>query len=102
MAKKSSRIKSGEPVPADVEELFIKHQRYLAAGKANYSKADKVLEQILERCQPGVQVTIPESGKTPPILLTLVDQFAEKNAVWGGSSVKRMTIKAQEVKPQDR
>jgi hypothetical protein len=103
MAKKpSKKLEVGDTLPPEVAELFEKHQKYLAAGKANYAKADKILEQILERCEPGVQHTLPEAGKRPPTVLTLVDQFADANSVWCGASAKRLTIKAKEVKPQDR
>lgn len=100
--KANKKLQPGDTVPDDVVELFTKQQRYLAAGKANYAKSDKMLEEILKRCEPGVQVTLPENGKTPPIILTVVDQFAEANSVWSGASCKRLTIKAKEVKPQDR
>ncbi len=100
--KANKKLQPGDKVPEDVVELFTKQQRYLAAGKANYAKSDKMLEEILSRCEPGVQVTLPENGKTPPINLTVIDKFADANAVWAGASCKRLTIEAKQVKPQDR
>lgn len=106
MAKKSAapspKFKSGDELPDDVAELFVKHRKYLAAGKANYGRADKLLEQILSRCEPGVATTIPAIGNKPPVELTLIDQFADRNQVWAGSSCKRMKIEEKEIKPQDR
>lgn len=100
--KPARKLSAGDAIPDDVAQLFAKHQKYLAAGRANYSKADRVLEQILEQCEPGVEITLEATGRRPPQLLTLVDQFADANAVWSGSSCKRLTIKAKDVKPQDR
>ena len=57
------KIKPGDPLPDDVKELFIKRRKYLAAGKANYGKSDKLMEQILERCEPGVTVTLDPATK---------------------------------------
>ena len=96
------KIKPGDRLPAEVAELFEKHQRYLEAGRANYGRADKVLEEILELCEPGVEHLTEARGRKPPQSLTLVDQFADRNQVWAGSSCKRMKIESKDVKPQDR
>lgn len=101
-AKEPAKLRPGDPLPEDVEQLFQKHVKYLQAGRANYARADKALEEILQRCEPGVEYVLPGSGRKPPMKLTLVDQFAETNAVWSGSSCKRMKIDQQKVKPQDR
>lgn len=93
---------TGDNLPAEVQELFRQYHKKIAAGRANYGKADKLLEQILIRCAPGASVLIEGTGKRPPEILTLVDRFEEKNAVWTGASCKRMAIEAKEVKPQDR
>ena len=75
------KIKPGDRLPAEVAELFEKHQRYLEAGRANYGRADKVLEEILELCEPGVEHLTEARGRKPPQSLTLVDQFADRNQV---------------------
>lgn len=102
MAKAKKKLAAGANVPDEITELFAKHDRYLSAGKANYAKADKVLEQLIERCEPGVTITLPAQGKQPPRTATIVDKFAESNQVWAGSSCKRLNIEYKEVKPQDR
>lgn len=93
---------TGDQLPDDVQELFRQYHKRLAAGRANYGKADKLLEQILTRCSPGASVLIEGVGKRPPEILTLVDRFEDKNAVWTGASCKRLAIESKEVKPQDR
>lgn len=98
----SEKIQPEQELPEDVQELFEKHLKYLNAGKANYAKADKALDEILRRCDVGVQHLIPGSAKKPPLELTLIDQFADKNAVWSGSSCKRFKISTQTVKAQDQ
>ncbi len=98
----SAKLTAADPLPDDVVELFTKYQRYLTAGKANYGRADKALEAILQRCEPGVEYVLPAKGKRPPIRLALVDQFAATNVVWAGSGCKRMKITETAVKPQDR
>lgn len=100
--KPNRRLQPGDAVPDEVRELFVRHQKALTAGRAQYAKADKLLDEILQRCEPGVSLVLPSAGKTPPTTLTIVDQFADTNSVWGGASVKRMTIKSKEVKAQDR
>jgi hypothetical protein len=100
MAKR--KLKPGRKLPDDVAELFEKHQKYVEAGRANYNRADKVLEEILARCEVGCTHTREATGKKPPLEITVVDQFADRNAVWSGSSCKRLKLEAKEVKPQDR
>lgn len=101
-AAEGAKLGPTDPLPDDVVELFTKYQRYLTAGKANYGRADRALEAILQRCEPGVEYILPAAGKRPPIRLTLVDQFANSNVVWAGSGCKRMKITENAVKPQDR
>jgi len=105
MAKKKSvkpaKLKPGEQPPEELRELFEKHEKYLKAGRANYSKADQTLAELLKRCEVGASVVIPASGKKPPVELTLVDQFADRNQVWSGSSCKRFKIESRELKPQE-
>ncbi len=96
------KVKVGAAIPDDVRELFLKHDRALAAGRAQYAKADKLAEQIIERCEVGVQLTLEADGKNPPRTLTLTDQFAETNQIWTGASAKRLVIKSKDIKPQDR
>jgi hypothetical protein len=100
--EKLAKLKPGDPIPDDVRDLFLRQQKLLAAGRANYGKADKVLEQILARCEVGVEMIVEGQGKQPPQKMTLVDRFADTNAVWAGSSCKRLTIEAKDIKPQDR
>ncbi len=88
--------------PDEVAELFTKYAKYLAAGKANYARADQAMEQIIERCEIGVSYVLPAVGKKPPTRLTLIDAFADQNTVWAGSGCKRLRIEATTVKPQDR
>jgi hypothetical protein len=102
MAKAKKKLAPGDSVPQEITELFEKHNRYLSAGKSNYARADKVLEQLIERCEPGVTITLPAVGKQPPRTVTLVDKFAESNQVWAGSSCKRLNVEYKDVKPQDR
>jgi hypothetical protein len=98
----AQRIVPGDDVPADVRELFEKRRKYLNAGRANYGKADKLLEQILQRCAPGVSVTLdPATKKGKPETHTLVDVFADKNQVWVGRAAKRFDIDVKTVKAQD-
>ena len=102
MPKVPKKIQPGEKLSDEVAELFERHQRYVEAGRANYGRADKVLEEILQRCEPGVEHVTEARGRRPPQSLTLVDQFADRNQVWAGSSCKRMKIDSKDVKPQDR
>lgn len=102
VAKVARKIKPGETLSPAAIELFERQQKYLAAGKANYKRADKALADLLKLCEPGVVHTLQASGRKPPLELTLVDQFADTNSVWSGSSCKRFAIIAKEIKPQDR
>ena len=87
------KLRAGNDLPADVIALFEK--------RANYAKADATMEQILQRCEPGAETILCMPGKKPR-RVTLVDQFAETNAVWSGSNCKRMILKERDLKPQDR
>lgn len=98
----TDKLKPGDALPQDVVELFEKHLKYLAAGRANYGKADKLLDQILQRCEPGCEHVAEAVGKKPPQRMTIVDKFADTNQVWAGSSCKRIAIEVKAIKPQDR
>lgn len=100
-ARRAAKLKPGQPVPADVKAFFEQHERYLAAGRANYAKADKAVKELLKRCEPGCYVITEGTRRKNPERIELVDQFAETNQVWAGSSCKRFKIQSTEIKPQD-
>ncbi|MEO1616984.1 MAG: hypothetical protein AAFV88_14100 [Planctomycetota bacterium] len=98
----AGKLKPGQPLPDNVRELFEKRRKYLTAGKANYRKADAMLEQILAACEIGVSVTLdPATKKGKPETHTLTDRFADTNQVWAGSSCRRHDVVVKNVKPQD-
>ncbi|WP_436716574.1 hypothetical protein U8335_03940 [Roseiconus lacunae] len=89
-------------MPADIVELFEKRRKYLNAGRVNYQRADKIVDQLLERCAAGVSVTLPPATKRgKPEVHTLVDQFADTNKVWAGSSCSRYKIESRSLTPQE-
>lgn len=104
---KAKKIKPGDKVPDEVVELMLKADRYAKAGRANYKKVDAVVSQLVELCEPGVEVIIPaemtsRNRVTPERKIKLVDQFETANAVWAGSLCRRYVVDVDENKPRDR
>lgn len=96
------KLQPGQPVPDDIRLLFREHESYLAAGKLNYATADLKFQQILERCEPGVSVTLPADDLGPERTATIIDKCEEKNEVWVGAMFKRFAIALKNVAPQKR
>ncbi|MEM0926464.1 MAG: hypothetical protein AAGJ83_10540 [Planctomycetota bacterium] len=97
-----AKIRPGDPIPDYIRELFEKRRKYLTAGKSNYGKADRILEELLERCEVGVTLTLDAATrKGKPESHTLSDRFADTNQVWAGSSCRRFDVVVKTVKPQD-
>ncbi len=91
-----------DPIQEAEKQLTIeKHMKAwhkaITRGKRGYEAADKAMDKLLAIAPVGTTVRIEDKGKQ--IDLKIVDQFADKNKVWAGSSCARFKIEAKEVKP---
>ncbi len=80
-----------------IEKLMTTWHKAITRGKRGYEAADKVMDKLLAIAPVGTSVRIEVKGKQ--VDLTIVDQFADRNKVWAGSSCARFKIEAKEVKP---
>ncbi len=73
------------------EELLNDYVEHREAGKEHYAAADEALAALVERLRPirGKKVLTHASGRQ----FELVDQFAEKNTVFGHAGVRRYDLK---------
>ena len=77
-----------------VDPLRAKVLAYLKArdkGKAEYGKADALLQELVAELPLGQVVQLP-GGRTAEV----VDQFAEKFTVWKPAGITRFAIKVKE------
>jgi hypothetical protein len=63
-------------------------KRAKTSAKAAYDRADRILLQISERIECGLEVRISESGKC----VVLLDNYAGKHIVWAHGAVRRWDL----------
>ena len=57
-------------------------------GKAEYARADDLLEELVGLLEVGETVTLPDGRE-----IALVDQFADRAVVWKPAGVRRFELK---------
>lgn len=80
-----------------IEKLMTNWHKAITRGQRGYKAADTLMDKLLAIAPVGTTVRIDVKGTK--FDLTVIDQFADKNKVWAGSSCARFKIEAKEVKP---
>jgi hypothetical protein len=82
-------LTESRPTDEQVLGLYLMHREQ---GKLHYAQADEALQELLQRLK-GVRgkklLTHAASGE----VYELVDQFADRNTVFGHSGVRRFDLK---------
>ena len=72
-------------------ELLARHLRSLEVGKAGYKDADAALDEYIQAGGPIDHPLTLRTGETA----TVVDQFANRNRVSSGLSVRRYQVEVE-------
>lgn len=93
MARKA---KSASAPDLSAEGLTAKAKKYFRAraiGKANYARADRLLQEIVAAIRPGMAIPLDDAGKKA----VLVDLYADgKLVVFRAHGIRRYDLEIEE------